>query len=108
MTPSERNYVEIAMRWTGEGQTKTISILMTKEQGQGTINEKRSDLKGDIGVNVEDEDEKQPKLEEMRFRGQAARCNFLAQDKINIAFASSHREHGSGLDWMKKNEEVTI
>ena len=44
----------------------------------------------------------------MRFRALEARCNFLAQDKIKIALASSHREHGFGLDWMQKKEEVTI
>ena len=94
-TSSMMRHAEIIIRDTGAENLKTISTPATKETGRETEEERRQDLNGlrlsgKLGSKT-DNDDKEDALsadEVTRYRRVAARANFLAQDRMDISYAT--------------------
>ena len=88
---------EMISRETGAGKLKTISPLAAKETGRETEEEKRQDLderrlSGQLGCKLDNDNNDTLSSDEVtRFRRIAARANFQAQDRVDIAFSTEER-----------------
>ena len=86
--------MEIISRETRAGELKTISTLAAKETGRETEEEKRQylnerKLSGKLGCSLDNDDGDTLSSHEVtRYKRIAARANFLAQDRVDITFAT--------------------
>ena len=100
---ADPRHAEIIIRDAGAENVKTISTPATKETGREMEEERRRDwnrrrLSAKLGSKTDDVDKEDALSEDevTRYKRVAARANFLAQDRMDVAYAAKEAVANDG------------